>query len=75
MGLGTILTVPNLASAATTDTTVASPPTTSAAKASTKATDGTAKTKGSGVESGQNAAAAKVLGITEAELKDRGAGW
>lgn len=49
MGLGTILTVPNLASAATTDTTVASPPTTSAAKASTKATDGTAKTKGSGV--------------------------
>ena len=45
------------------------PPTTSAAKASTKATDGTAKTKGSGVESGQNAAAAKALGITEAELK------
>jgi hypothetical protein len=69
MGLGAVLTIPNLASAATTDTTVASSSTTSAAKASTKATDGTAKAKGSGVESGQNAAAAKVLGITEAELK------
>ncbi len=69
MGLGAVLTVPNLASAATTDTTVASSSTTSAAKASAKPADGTTKVKAAGVESTQNAAAAKVLGITEAELK------
>jgi hypothetical protein len=64
MGVGALLTVPNLANAATTDTTVAvSSATTAVAKADTAA-----KVKGSGVESTQSAAAAKALGITEAEL-------
>jgi hypothetical protein len=69
VGLGTVLVIPNLASAATTDTTVAASSSTSVAKASTVPTDGTTKVKGAGVESTQNAAAAKTLGITEAELK------
>jgi hypothetical protein len=60
MAAGALLSTPNLANAATTDTTVAASSAAPAVKAD--------KVKGSGVESTQKTAAAKALGTTEAEL-------
>ena len=81
LGLGAILTSPSFATAspaAVTDTTVATS-TVSSPGAATKSADAAAKHdkghggrdghgRGAGVEGGQNAVAAKILGMTDAEL-------